>query len=637
MPDTLRRLSPAGIRDVTIEGGFWGPRLALNRTATLPHIERQLARVGTLDAWRLRGRPRPNEHVPQFRDSDVAKWFEAAAYSLMTHPDPALERRLDSLVNLLAKAQWEDGYLNTYYTLVEPRNRWTNLRDMHELYCAGHLIEAAVAHHAATGKTCFLEIMCRCADHIAATFGPGRDQKRGYPGHEEIELALVKLYRATGERRYLRLAEFFINERGRRPHYFEREAKARGETQPLWTGLDYFQAHLPVREQQTAEGHAVRAMYLFSALVDVAVETGDRTLLAASRRLWGNVTDRRMYLTGGVGSSRHGERFTFDYDLPNDSAYAETCAAIGLVLWSHRMLQVEDDGEHADVMERALYNGVLSGVSADGVRFSYANPLAVHLRPGGDHPTGFAPERQEWFVCPCCPPNLARLLASLGQYAYSTGPRQASVHLYLQSAADLEVAGQRVALTQRTDYPWQERVRITVEPERPAAWTLALRMPGWCAEPRVAVNGEPLDLRGVVRKGYARLRRRWSPGDRVEVTLPMPVVRVEAHPRVWMNAGRVALQRGPLVYCLEEADNGPQLDDIALLADQPLRAAYDRELLGGAVVITGRGRRRDAGRWGEALYRPGPTERAATRLRAIPYALWGNRGVGEMLVWVQEG
>ena len=362
---------PVLFNQVTIEGGFWGPRIETNRKVTLPIEYEHLKKTGRLEAWELKWKPGDPNPPHIFWDSDVAKWMEAAAYSLTCHPDKTLEQNLDRVIALMEKAQLPDGYLNTHFIAVEPEKRWTNLRDNHELYCAGHLMEAAVAHYHATGKRSFLDVMCRYADHIHRTFGPGRDQKRGYPGHEEIELALIKLWGATGNRSYLDLATFFINERGRPPHYFTLEAQARGEdpARQRHGNYEYSQSHLPVREQTKVVGHAVRAMYLYCGMADVAAATGDKALLAACRRLWQNVTRRRMHVTGGIGPTASNEGFTTDYDMPTDTAYLETCAAIGLVFWAHRMLQADLDGDYGDVMERALYNGVLSGVSVEGDRF----------------------------------------------------------------------------------------------------------------------------------------------------------------------------------------------------------------------------------------------------------------------------
>jgi hypothetical protein len=630
----MSRLKPVPLERVDLSDAFWAPRIETNRAVTVPAVYEQCARTGRIGAWKLAWKPGDPNPPHIFWDSDVAKWLEAAAYALGRRPDKALERRVDALIADIVAAQQPDGYLNVHFTVVEPQKRWTNLRDCHELYCAGHLIEAAVACYEEAGKRELLDAACRLADHVAAVFGPKAGQKRGYPGHPEIELALVKLYRATGEARYLRLAQFFVDERGRRPHYFDVEAAARGE--PLrpdyYSGHEYNQSHLPVREQTAAEGHAVRAMYLYSGMADLAAETGDAALRAACRRLWRNVTERRMYLTGGVGAARNGERFTSDYDLPNETAYAETCAAIGLVFFAHRMLQLEWDGRYGDVMERALYNGVLSGVSLDGRRFFYVNPLAVQPQAPGAGKT----ERQDWFWCACCPPNIARLLASLPRYVYSESPRAAYVHLYVRGRATLGVAGQAVELRVETGYPWKEKVRITVRPERPATFALALRIPGWCRAVTLKVAGAPLALGPIVRKGYALIRREWSAGDVVELTLPMPIERVEANPKVRADCGRVALERGPVVYCLEEADNGPGLDELCLPRGAALRSEFRPRLLGGVTVITGTARRRDPAGWADALYRPTASKTVKARFTAVPYCAWCNRKPGEMLVWIRE-
>ncbi|MBN1674208.1 MAG: glycoside hydrolase family 127 protein [Kiritimatiellae bacterium] len=633
-----RVLVPVPFKRVAVEGGFWGPRLETNRTVTLPLEYEQCRKTRRLEALKRTWRPGARNQPHHFWDSDIAKWIEAAAYSLSTHPDPKLRRRVDAVVDLLANGQQEDGYLNTYFTTVAPDARWTNLCHMHELYCAGHLMEAAVAYYAATGRRKLLDVLCRYADHIARTFGPRRGQKRGYPGHEEIELALVKLYRATGERRYLRLASYFVDERGREPHYFDREAAARGEARSARgrACYDYNQAHLPVRVQKTAEGHAVRACYLYAGMADVAAETGDKGLLAACRAIWRNITERRLYVTGAVGSSRFGERFTFDYDLPNETAYAETCANIALVFFAHRMLQIEADSRYADVMERAIYNGVLSGVSLDGTRFFYDNLLAVHPRAPAfnrQKPAG----RQEWFGCACCPPNIARFIASLGAYVYSAGRRALYVHLYVAGSASVELDGRPVLIEQKTGYPWTDRVQLTVRCGEPARFALALRVPGWCRRASVKVNGSRVGLAGCMRKGYAAIRRTWRNGDRIELTLPMPVERVEANPHVRQDCGRVALQRGPVVYCLEEVDNGQDLNDITLPRAAKLSARLDRALFGGVPVVTGRAWRRNAAEWHGDLYRPAGSKRRPARIRAVPYFLWANRNAGEMLVWIREG
>ncbi len=627
-PKSEIHLAPVPFTHVTIEDRFWAPRIRVNREKTLPHQYRQCKETGRIDAFRLDWTP-GREPVPHiFWDSDVAKWVEAASCSLATHPDPALDAMLDEVVGLIAGAQQPDGYLNVHFTVVEPEKRWTNLRDWHELYCAGHLIEAAVAHFQATGKRTLLDAMCRYADYIGTVFGTAPGQKRGYCGHEEIELALVKLARVTGERRYLELSRYFVEERGRLPHYFHEEAVARGEDPgQFWArSYAYNQSHAPVREQTEVTGHAVRAMYLYSAMADLAGETGDPTLLAACERLWENVCARRMYLTGGIGPERSNEGFTFDYDLPNETAYAETCAAIGLVFWNHRLLQLACDGRYADVMERALYNGVISGVSLDGERFFYVNPLASL----GSH------HRQEWFGCACCPPNVARILSSLGEYVYSQGDAEAVVHLYVQGAGRLQVAGQEITLRQETDYPWEGRVTLTLQMERPAEFALRLRIPGWCRRAGLRINGEPSDLSGRVERGYARLERLWRSGDRVELDLAMPVERIYAHPDVRQDAGMVALQRGPIVYCLEETDNPAPLQRLALARSAALEPRFEEDLLGGVVTLAGEAAAASTDGWEATLYRAQPPARTPVPLRAVPYHAWDNRAPGQMRVWLPE-
>jgi DUF1680 family protein len=629
-------------RNVTFTDAFWAPRVATNRRVTLPIEHAQCRKTGRIGQWNWKPGQPNTPHV--FWDSDLGKWLEAVGYSLATHPDARLERQADAVIDGLVSVQQPDGYLNTHFALVEPEKRWTNVRDWHELYCAGHLIEGAVAYFEATGKRKYLDAICRYADHIDRTFGPRRGQKRGYCGHPEIELALVRLARATGQERYLKLAKYFVDERGRQPHFFVKEAVQRKDRRVPWNGAGnfaYFQAHAPLRRQQDAVGHAVRALYLYCGMADVAAATGDAGLQAACRRLWQSVTQKRMYVIGGVGSSRHGERFTTDYDLPNETAYAETCANIALVFFAHRMLQMEADGRYADVMERALYNGVLSGVSLDGKKFFYANPLTAHprayaARTGDDHGAHTDPSRAAWFGCACCPPNIARLLASLGQYIYSQQGRTLFVNLFAGGEAGVDLAGTRVTVRQRTEYPWQGRVRIEVAPERPAAFTLAVRIPGWCRGATVAVNGKRVALAGCLRKGYAHLSRAWRKGDRVEVVLPMPVERVEARPEVRSDCGQVALQRGPLVYCVEEIDNGANLADLALPRGAKLAARWEPKLLGGCMVVHGAAVRRASWKPADGLYRTSPTKRNRAAFRAIPYCLWNNRGSGEMRVWLHE-
>jgi len=661
-PQPLRPL-PAG--RVKFTDAFWSRYRDLVREVVIPYQYEALHdRVPDAEPSHAianfeiaAGRKQGEFHGFVFQDTDVAKWLEAVGYSLMTHPDPELERLADDVIDLIAEAQGEDGYLNTYFTIQEPDKRWTNLADCHELYTAGHLIEAACAYYEATGKRKVLDVACRLADCIDRVFGPNEGQLRGYDGHEEIELALVKLYRVTGEERYLRLAAFFVDERGREPNFLREEWEKRGRInfflkRPAPINLEYHQAHRPVREQTDAVGHAVRAMYLYAAMADLAAENGDESLLEACRRLWRSTTRKRMYVTGGVGSTHHLEAFTTDYDLPNDTAYAESCASIGLIMFAKRMLQIEAKGEYGDVMERALYNTVLAGMSQDGKRYFYVNPLEVwpeacRSNPGKHH---VKPVRQRWFGCACCPPNIARLIASLGGYVYDVDAESGIVytHLYIGGEARLNVGkeggghdGGTVFVRQETNYPWDGAVMLTVTPEAGglSAFTLALRLPGWSRTSEIAVNGER--IAPEVRDGYAYIRRDWQPGDTVELKLDMTIRLLAARPEVRADAGRVAIQRGPLVYCLESADNpGGPLSALAIDTQTPLTATYDAQLLGGCVVIEGRAFREGARDWADALYLPLEEEDGARReepaaFRAIPYYLWGNRGEGEMAVWVR--
>lgn len=624
-------LTPLTFTQVRLTDDFWKPRIDINRAVTLPREYELCETTGRVAAWDLTWQPgQPNPpHI--FWDSDIAKWIEAASYSLATHPDPTLEAQLDALIARIASAQAADGYLNTHYLAYEKHNldrRFTNLRDAHELYCAGHLIEAAVAHYQATGKHTLLEVLSRYADYIGSVFGRGATQKRGYCGHEEIELALVKLYHATGEARYLRLAQYFVDERGHTPHYYDAEARARGEDPQRYRfgGYDYMQAHAPVREQSAVTGHAVRAMYLYSAMADLARETQDESLLRASERLWHSVCGERMYLTGGIGPSGSNEGFTEAYDLPDETAYAETCAAVGMVFWNHRMLLLTGDGKYADVLERALYNGALSGVALDGQHFFYENPLASR---GGHH-------RQGWFDCACCPPNIARLIASVGGYFYATDGEGVWAHLYATGEAQLKVGDTPLQIQQRTQYPWDGEVALTLRLPHPQHFALRLRVPGWCDEFEVSVNGQTVSEASLER-GYIRLAREWREGDVVTLTLEMPVQTVRAHPRVRPMLGRVAVQRGPLVYCLEGADNPSAPLNRIVLPEQPhWRAEHRANLLGGVTVLRADALVLDDAPWAEALYRTQPDSYSPIEITAIPYCVWDNRTPGEMRVWVRQ-
>ena len=621
-----RNASPVDYTAVFIEDGFWAPRQRTIREQSLPRMYEHFKQYGHLDAFQGKWKPGKQPIPYVFWESEVTKWLEAASYSLACQPDPLLEALVDEVIGSIAALQQPDGYLNVWFITTDPENRWTNLRDLHELYCAGHLIEAAVAHFQATGKRTLLDLACRYADYIGTIFGHAEGQRRGYCGHAEIELALIRLYRATKERRYLALASYFVEERGLRPYYFDEEARERGEEPTLYWAktYEYCQAHRPVREQEQVVGHAVRAMYLYCAMADLAKELDDDSLFVACERLWQHLVTTRLYLTGGLGSSADNEGLTSDYDLPNTAAYAETCAAIGLVLWSHRMLQIDVDHRYADVLEMALYNGVLSGISLDGSAFFYENPLASQ----DNH------HRQPWFTCACCPPNVARLLTALGSYVYSVSEMDCFVHLYLQSTSTFPCGGQLITLRQETSYPWDGAVQFHIQVAVPCTFGINLRIPGWNKQTRLSVNGESVPVEPLLQKGYARLERCWQTGDVITLHLEMPVERLYAHPHIRSNVGMVALHRGPLVYCLETADNSIPLHRIQLPATAKLDAEFVPEVLGGVVIIHGLATAIEVEDWEATLYRTTPARTSPYAVVAIPYYSWDHRQPGEMAVWM---
>ncbi len=633
-PKLQRRLRPVALKDVSLTGGFWKKRQDSNRTVTLPIEYQQCKNTHRIDAFKLDWKPGQPNQPHHFWDSDLAKWIEAVAYSLTTHPDAQLQSQVDQVIDLVVSAQQPDGYLNVFFTVVQPENRWKNLRDMHELYCAGHLMEAAVAYFQATGKRKLLDCLCRYADHIAQVFGPGKDQIPGYCGHPEVELALMKLYDATGMDRYQKLAEFFVTQRGRKPFFFDQEADARGDKRVQWHQTpEYFQAQTPIVKQDKMEGHAVRALYLLSGAIDVAAATANDRLLTACKRLFDNVVDQRMYITGGVGSARHNERFTTDYDLPNETAYAETCAAIALALAAHRMLHIDPDGRYGDIMEKALYNGVVSGVSLKGDRFFYANPLEVDYDALTTQAATLSAFRQPWFDCSCCPPNIARLLAEINQLFYSTADDSIYVHLYGDNCARLQVAGGAIALQQKTRYPWDQTVQLTIGAKSPARWTLALRIPGWCDQHRISINGKLVRIKP--RRGYAYISRKWSDGDVVRLELPMEVRLMQTHPLCRNNSLRVAVQRGPMVYCAEQVDNGPEMAALAIPQKARWTTHSDPKMLDGALTISAKAVKQDIAEWRGQLYRTWKKPKTTpAKLKLVPYCLWGNRKVGIMRVWL---
>jgi DUF1680 family protein len=587
-----RKLSAVPFTAVKVQDEFWAPRIRKNREVSLPHNFKWCEQTGRISNFAKAGKLMEGKFEGIFfNDSDVYKVLEGASYSLADQPDAAMEKIVDDVIAKIASAQQPNGYLSTYFTLVEPDKRWTDFGSKHELYCAGHMIEGAVAHYRATGKRTFLDVAQKLADHLEQTFGP--DKRHEVPGHEEVELALVKLYQVTGQEKYLKLAKFFLDIRG-------------DKTQRKQLFGEYCQDHLPVREQSEIVGHAVRAMYLYSGVADVAAYTGDQGFIGAMHRLWDDVVRHKMYITGGVGARHAGEAFGDRYELPNETAYCETCAAIGLAFWAHRLNLMHADAQYADVLEQALYNGILSGIALDGEHFFYVNPLAS----GGNH------HRQPFFGCACCPSNVVRLVPSVPGYVYAQGSDGVYVNLYTAGVGEIQFGDQKVKMTQVTRYPWDGDVKLLLEMPRPATMAVYLRIPGWCQGAKITVNGkDPGPC--LIGKGYARLHRDWKNADQIELTLPMPIQRMEAHPQVAADRGRVAIQRGPVVYCFEKADNPEGVRNLVLPVDPKLTAEHRSDLLGGVTVIKG-------------------VDRKGRQIVAVPYYAWDHREPGEMAVWVRQ-
>jgi len=566
-----------------------------------------------------------------FQDSDLAKWLEAAAYSLAITKDEALETRCDEIIDLIAGAQHTDGYLNTFFTVKMPGQRWTNLYEAHELYCAGHMMEAAVAYHEATGKDKLLKVMCRMADHIAIRFLD--EATPGYPGHPEIELALFRLYLATGNERYLALSKHFVDVRGVDSDYFISEIENRSWRQWGGNGKDkeYEQNHMPVRDMDEAVGHAVRAVYLYSAMADLANATKETALSDACKRLFQNITERRMYITGAIGSAYEGEVFTKDYHLPNDSAYAETCAAIGLIFFARRMLEMEADSTYADTMERALYNCVPAGMQLDGKRFFYVNPLEVVPGISGEVPPlrHVLPERTGWFGCACCPPNVARLMLSLGAYAFGESENTVFSHLFI--GGEYETKAGKLLI--QTGYPYEGTIRYGFAPEKESmAITLAIRIPAWSEKTEIFLNGAA--IQPEIKRGYAYIKHTFQKTDVVVLKLDMEPRRVFAKNDVAADNGRVAFMRGPLVYCAEGVDNQGQVLNLLAPADGDLKELLcEEERLRGCVIIKVRGYCVENPK---TLYTTQRPERRPCQITLIPYYAWGNRGKTPMRVWLPE-
>lgn len=618
VPENDYPIHPVPFTEVLIDGGFWLPRLDTNRRVTIPYDFQKCEETGRIDNFAIAGGLMEGEFQgKRYNDSDVFKVIEGASYSLKTHPDPQLEAYLDTLIMKIAAAQEEDGYLYTTRT-VNPENpvdaqkgRWTNLYRDHELYNVGHMYEAAVAHYQATGKRTFLNVAIKNADLIASTFGP--DKMSGQPGHQEIEIGLAKLFRVTGDEKYLQLAKFFLDQRG---------MEAQKDSTPDIKHYQYIQTHLPVIEQGEAVGHAVRAGYMYSGMADVGALTQDSAYIAALDKLWENVVYKKLYITGGIGASPQGEAFGDNYELPNATAYNETCAAIANMFWNYRLFLLHGDGKYMDVFERVLYNGFLGGVSLDGNSFFYPNVLET---AGGNL-------RQPWFNTACCPVNVVRFLPSLPGYAYAWKDDIIFVNLFLTNTAEIHTPDRSVTIRQQTSYPWEGNITLNITPDQEGEFSLAIRIPGWADNRPVPgdlyeyrnhtnrkmslkVNGEL--IYPDILNGYGYIRRTWKSGDEVVLEFPMSVRRVVAHDSVAENRGKVALERGPVVYCAESLDNGGSVLDMNLPEAGKFEVDFQENLLGGINVVTGRGIKEDT-----------PVE-----FTAIPYYARAHRGDVEMRVW----
>jgi uncharacterized protein len=620
--ESLQKLVPVNYADVTITDKFWKPRMETVANATLQacvtYTEDKTGRIRNFE----KAAKRSGKHEGiYFDDSDVYKALEAIAYSLRNHPDATMEKKADEWIDKIAAAQLPDGYLNTYYTLTGLDKRWTDM-EKHEDYCAGHLIEAAIAYYNTTGKRKLLDVAIRFADHIDATF---RQQNRHWvSGHQEIELALMKLYHLTQNQKYLNLAQWYLDQRG--------HGYGKGVIWDEWKDPEYCQDGIPVKNQKEITGHAVRAMYLYSGAADVAAATNDTGYTQAMNTIWKDVVYRNMYITGGIGAQGTNEGFGTDFDLPNESAYCETCASVGMVFWNQRMNMLTGDGKFVDVLERSLYNGALDGLSLTGDRFFYGNPLAS---------TG-TQARREWFGTACCPSNIARLVASVGNYIYSTSSNTAWINLFIGSNTNVTIGKTKVALNMETGYPWNGQTTIMVNPSSAASFDLRIRIPGWLSspvpgdlyhykndetkQPTISINGKPFEYK--TEGGYAVLNRKWKKGDLVSINFPMEVKLINSRKELTQDNGRVALQYGPIVYCVEGTDNDGKAWNFVVPENVKFETTYRIDLLGGVNTIKFNGLVAGISADGKRI------ETIEKTITAIPYYSWNNRGKSEMQVWL---
>lgn len=616
----FKNYSSPSIKAITANDSIFKARIEACNNATIPSSLKQCHDTGRVEAFKLNWKPGMDKQPHIFWDSDLAKVLEGVANILALYPNAELEKEYDEIVSLIASAQQPDGYLNTYFTIVEPEKRWTNLFDCHELYCAGHMIEAGVAAYELLGKKQLLDVVCKYADYIDSVFGEEEGKRRGVPGHEEIELALVRLYKVTGNERYLKLSKYFIDERGREPNFYTVFEDKKHE----WL-LKRHQAHMPVREQPVAAGHSVRAVYLYSGMADVATLTNDKELFAACERLFKNLSERRMYITGGIGSSFEGERFTEDYDLTNSSLmYAESCAAIGLVRFASRMLNATGDGHYAEIMERSLFNGVLCGISLKGDTFFYTNYLEM------DDNTVFynlgARDRQPWFTCSCCPTNYCRFIPEMLQYIWSEDDDEMLLNIPIANSfngkhGNIEVCG---------GYPYDGNISISVKDIAKEEFTLGVRIPEWCKAYTLTLNGAAVTEKP--QAGYVKLMVKR--GDKIDCNFEMKVKLMRSNLKITNNAGRIALMRGPIVYACESIDNPNGISNMVIDSTSDFELVNINDLPAGTIGIKGKAfYEKPASK--EALYFEEDFERKPGEFVAIPYALWNNRGTANMAVWIR--
>lgn len=634
------------LRKIQIDDPFWSKHVDLVKDTIIPYQWNAMNdRIPDaepshcLDNFEIAaGRKSGEFYGAVFQDTDIAKWLEAVGFSLAANEDSELEATADRVIELIAEAQQEDGYLDTYFIIKEPDRKWKNLCEGHELYTAGHMMEAAAAYYQGTGKRKFLDVAEKLADLLCDTFGTEEGKLHGYPGHQEVEIGLIKLYRATGKQKYLELAKYFIDARGVGENYFlkERQTSGYGNIFPELADYrpEYSQSDRPVREQAAAEGHAVRAVYMYSAMADLADAYQDQELMDTCVRIWNNIVRKQMYITGGIGASGILERFTTDYDLPNDCNYSESCASIGLAMFGIRMANITRDASYIDTVERALYNTVLAGIALDGKSFFYVNPLEVWPencmeRTSREH---VKPVRQKWYGVACCPPNIARTLASMGQYIYSAGERELYVNLFISNQAEADLAAGSVHISMETRFPFENEIHISVKSVPAGGMTLAVRIPEYARGYRMSAAGRPICFRE--EKGYAVVEL--EKDTEIAVSFEAPARFVRANPNVRADCGKVAVTKGPLVYCLEETDNGKNLSELYADTSQEIREV-DSELFGGIKELIFQGKRIRENAWenGE-LYGEHPLEFSDAVLEAVPYAYWNNRGAGEMTVWVKE-